>query len=103
MARAAVSFHGSLVESGDLHAMEHLASLDIADFEAKQIVDVDEAERLRAVDREGTNHVTERAHLFHNLVRAWIRDREDRAPEPREVHRTAVGTVDGVMRSGVGK
>src|SRR4051794_737648 len=96
-----MTFHGPLLKSGDLDAMKHLARLDIADFEAKQIVDVDEAERLRAVDREGTDDVAERADLFDNLVRPWIRDREERAPEPGEIHRTSVRTVDGVMRARV--
>src|SRR6185436_4448959 len=79
VARAAMALHRPFLESGDLDAVQHLARLDVADFEAKQIVDVDEAERLSPIDRERTNDVAERTHLFDHLVRPRIRDSQKRA------------------------
>ena len=48
VARAAVPLDRSLLEAGDLDPVQHLAGLDVADFEAEQVVDVDETKRLRA-------------------------------------------------------
>ena len=68
VARAAVPLHRALFEPGDLDAVQHLARLHVADLESEQIVDVHEAERLGAVDRERTDQVAERADLLHDLV-----------------------------------
>ena len=75
----AVPFHRSFLEAGDLDAVQHLAGLDVADLEAEQIVDVDEAERLRAVDRERPDGVAERTDAADDLVRLWIGDRQQSA------------------------
>ena len=61
VAGAAVALHRALLESLHLDPMQHLAALEIAHFEAEQLVDVHKAQRLAAVDREGPDGRAERA------------------------------------------
>src|SRR5262249_2366874 len=49
------------------HAAKALARLQIADLEAEQLVDVDEAEGLSAVNREGADRRAEWADLANGL------------------------------------
>ena len=48
VAGAAVPLDRALLEAGHFDAVQHLAGLQVADLEAEQLVDVDEAERLGA-------------------------------------------------------
>ena len=43
---------GPLAKPVHLDAVQHLAGAQVADLESEQVVDVDEAQRLRGVDRE---------------------------------------------------
>ena len=61
VARAAVPLDRALLVALDLDPVELLAGREVADLEPEQIVDVDVAERLRAVDRERTDRRRERA------------------------------------------
>jgi hypothetical protein len=67
-----VALHRPLLKARDLDAMQHLPRLDVADLEAEQIVDVDEAQRLLRVHREGADGIAERADAADHLVRARI-------------------------------
>jgi hypothetical protein len=56
----AVALHLALLVARHFDVLQHLAGLQVADFEAEQIVDVDVDARLRPVDRERADDVRER-------------------------------------------
>ena len=73
-----------------LDAVQLLAGLQVADLEAEQLVDVDEAQRLRAVDGERPDRRRERADLVDDLVRLRVGDEQQRRLQPGQVHPRAV-------------
>ena len=85
VARAAVPLDRPLLEARDLDAVQHLPGLEVADLEPEQLVDVHEAQRLRAVDGERPDHVAERADVLTTLWRLGVGDRQQRRLQPGEV------------------
>src|SRR5262249_20867529 len=81
----------------DLDAMQFLAGLEVADLETKKFVDVDEAERLRAIDREWSNGRGEWSDVLHDLVGLGISDREEWRLETGQIHARTVQITDGVV------
>ena len=67
-----------------------LPGLQVADLEAEQLVDVHEAQRLRAVDGERPDRRRERPDLVDDLVRLRVRDEQQRRLQPGQVHPRAV-------------
>ena len=102
VAGAAVPLDRALVVAGDLDAVQHLAGRDVADLEAEQAVDVDEAQRLRAVDRERPDRAAERPDAADDGVGCRIGDGQDRRLQAGQIDALAVGTVDGVVRARTG-
>ena len=101
VARAAVALDRALLEPGDLHAMQHLASLQVPDLEAEELVDRHEAQGLRSVDGERANGGTERADRASCGVRGGVGHRQQRRPESREVARLPIRAEDGVVGFGI--
>ena len=94
--------HRALLVARHLHLVHHLAGLDVADLEAKEVVDVDEAQRLLRVDREGPDRSAERPDAADDGMRARVGDGEDWRSQSRQIHVPAIGAVDRVVRAGVG-
>jgi hypothetical protein len=74
MTRTAVPLDRAFLHALNFDAVEHLARADVADFKAEQVVDVDEDERLRAVDGEGADGRAERADGLDDGVRRGVHD-----------------------------
>ena len=66
--------HWAFRKPGHFNPVQHPAGLEIADLEAQQIIDVHEAQRLRAVDRKRADNVREGPHFFHDRVSRRIGD-----------------------------
>ena len=99
MAGAAVPLGRPLLKPRHLDAIQLLARLQVAHLEAEQLVDVHEAERLGAVDRERPDARGERADRADDLVRLRIGDRQGRRIQPGEIGFLAVRADDRVVRA----
>jgi hypothetical protein len=99
VARAAVPLHVALLEPGYFDVLQHLPRLQVADFEAEQVVDVDVDAGLRAVDGERPDDIRERTDLLHDGVGRRVRDAQQRRREPCEVHFFPVRAPDRVVRA----
>jgi len=77
VARTAVALGWSFAKSFHLDTVQHLASFQIADFKAEQFIDVHIAKGLAAVDREGPDHIAERANFERHFMSFRICDAQD--------------------------
>src|SRR5262249_37240201 len=90
VARAAVTLRRPLLYAGDLHPPPLPAARQVADLESKQVIDVDEAERLAAIHGEGANHATERPDRAGDRVSGHVGDGEFGRAEPGAVRAPAL-------------
>src|SRR5256885_5187048 len=102
VAGAAVALGGTFLEASDFHAMEHLAGFAIADFKTKQLVDIDEAKGLPAVDGERAYGSTERPNLADYGVGFGVGNGKHGGLQTGEINARAIRSVDSVVRSGFG-
>lgn len=97
VAGAAVPLGRALFKACHLDAIALSSRGQVADLEAQQVVDVDEAERLSTVHGEGANARTERAHRPLNLVGLGAGHDQERRVQPRQIgfHEARVADLDG--------
>ena len=81
--------------------MQLLARLQVADFEAEQIVDVHEAKCLCCVDGERPDCRRERADGRGELLRRHVHASQQRRLQARQVCPLAVEADHGVVRAAV--
>lgn len=101
VAGAAVAFDGAHFVAMDFDAVEHFAGAHVADFEAEEGVDIDEAEGLGAVDGEGADGLAEGADGFGDFVGFGVGDGEEGGFEAGHVDLFTVGGKDGVVGGGI--
>ena len=101
MARAAVPLCRAFLIAGNLDAMQHLSGFAVAHFKAEQLVDVDEAERLAAIDGEGANRIAEGPNLVHDGVSFRVRHRKDWRAQAGKINAGAIRSVNCVVRAGI--
>src|SRR6185437_2099174 len=94
---AAVALHGAFLITLYFHVIELLAGFDVADFETEQIIRIDVDQRIRAVHREWTDDVHERADGAGYRIRLRIGDRENGRMESGEIDFAAVRRIDRVV------
>ena len=99
---AAMTFDRTFLEAAHFDAMKLSAGFKIADFEAEQFVDVDEAERFGSIDGEGPDRGGEWADFGGDGVIGGGGDEEVRRFEAGHVGVFAAGAVYGVVRAGFG-
>src|SRR6266542_5133298 len=99
VAGAAVPLHLALLEPLYLDAMQFFAAGEVADLEAEQAVDVDEAERPRRVDRERPDRGAERPDRPQHFLRVAVYDGKQRRAQAGEVSLGAVEADDRVVRA----
>src|SRR5450432_573030 len=87
--------------AGDLDALDHFAGLQVADLEAKQLVDIGEYEGLGPVDGKWPNEIAERTDGALDRVVGGGGHREQRRLESGQINVLAVEGVDGVVRFGL--
>ena len=97
-----MALHKATFEPCDFDAVKLLAGRQVADLEAEQSIDVHEAERAAAVDRERPDGRRERSDLADNLVGLRVRNAKQRGLQSGKVGMSAVEADDGVVRAGVG-
>lgn len=81
--------------------MQHFSGFAISYFKPEQLVDVDEAKGLAAIDREWVNGIAEGADRVHNRVGFRVRDRKNGRPQAGKIDTRAIRSVDRVMCAGI--
>src|SRR5437016_4908234 len=97
-----MAFHGSLHAVGNIDLVQDLSRAYVADLESKPLVDIDETERLFAIDRKRPDDVAEGPDGPGDGMGLRIRYAEQRRLQTCEIGMFAVETVDRVVRAGVG-
>src|SRR5438034_15245 len=72
-----------------------------SDVCSSDLVDVDEAKGLAAIDCEWANGIAEGADLVHNRVGFRVRNRKNGRPQAGKIDTGAIRSVDRVMRAGI--
>src|SRR5690348_2889124 len=78
------------LKSLDLDSMQYLAGGEVAHLEAKQLVDIHEAQGALAVDCKRPNNVAEQPHLADQFVSFQVRNAQNRRVQPRQIRPRAV-------------
>lgn len=97
VARAAVAVDRTLLVTGDLDVVQFRAGRDVVDLEAEQVVAVDVAARLGAVDRERADVIGEGTDRLDDFMGVRVRDMEIVGCQTRHVDVAAVRAPDGVV------
>src|SRR6266566_1433433 len=101
VAGAAMPLGRPFLIASNLDAMQHFPGFAISYFKAEQLVDVDEAKGLAAIDCEWANGIAEGADLVHNRVGFRVRNRKNGRPQAGKIDTGAIRSVDRVMRAGI--
>src|SRR6516162_9110128 len=102
MTRTPMAFLSSRLAAGDFNSVKNLSRSQVAHFEPKQPVDIHKTEFLAAVNREGANHVAERAHGATHLMGLRIENCEHGRFESGQINVLSIEPVNRVVRAGFG-
>ena len=97
---ATMSFRRSLLPALHFHAIKHLARVQIAEFEAKQIVHIHKAKRAAAIHREWTNEIAERPNFPNDRVRFCVGNAKQWRFQPGQICMPAIQCIDRIVRAG---
>src|SRR5207247_11362103 len=90
-----------LKERIDLQPAQLVSCPQITYLETEQSIDVDENQRVAAVNCKRADHIVEWTHFACDLQGSRIQHRKNRRPQARQVDALTVRRIDGIVRTGM--